>query len=71
MRCLALAEKVYIQFQLVKLLRKIILTLCMSFRKSNLRKEVKRCIYSDHGLQQKTGQEFMQSIMEKRLLGFG
>lgn len=43
----------------------------MYFRKSNLRKEAKKCIYLDHGLPQKMEQEFMQKIMEKRLLRFG
>ena len=43
----------------------------MYFRKSNLRKEVKKCIYLDRGLPQKMEQESMQRTMGKRHLRFG
>lgn len=43
----------------------------MYFRKGNLRKEVQKCIYSDRGLPQKTGQESMRRTTEKRLLESG
>lgn len=43
----------------------------MSFRKGKLRKEGKKCIYSERGLLQRMEREFMQRIMGKGLLRFG